>query len=159
MVGLATVTLILGLFAFANGEFDPNEVKEEEMYNCFFAILCGEWDAYPFKRIVDRAGPQMKTEGFRWLKEISDIDAEDTKYFWDHYPEFKCHFSDELKRQYFFEWLKRLGEYWATACAEQDSEECIKMGEAAEEYEKVNTEYTLNGVCQSEGVETMEGMG
>ncbi|XP_054718823.1 uncharacterized protein LOC129228185 [Uloborus diversus] len=159
LIVFAEVFLVLMLYystSFSQAQEDNREIKEEELYLCFYAILCTERDVWAFKDVADNAGPGLHAKVLEWFYDICGIEAEDTPEFWESYPDIKCAQSEEQKRYSFEEFTRRCGEYWADVCEDQESEECIKTGEAAVRFEEVIGVYTAKGTCTNEAVHAAE---
>ncbi|GFY45434.1 uncharacterized protein TNIN_305601 [Trichonephila inaurata madagascariensis] len=156
---LTLTSSFLLLIVYAEAAANWNSINENDMYRCYYTILCKLRKTDEFQAAIRAAGEKVTKQAMVWMREITKIpDAEDTPEFWEKYPGIKCAYPEETKKEMFNEWIRQGGEYWIQECEDPNSETCEKTEAAADALYEMFAKYTATGDCKPEGAEMAEGM-
>ncbi|GIY91120.1 uncharacterized protein CDAR_443891 [Caerostris darwini] len=151
---ILSISSLLLLFVVSSDALNPSPMSENDMYRCYYVILCDLRKPEEFQQLVYTAGPETTAKAMEWMREVTKIeDAEDTPEFWKKYPGIKCAYPEETKKDMFYEWIKLAGEYWIEQCEDPESDTCQNTEAAANQIFAVFAKYTASGDCKPEGAE------
>ncbi|GIZ03834.1 hypothetical protein CEXT_381171 [Caerostris extrusa] len=77
---ILSISCLLLLFVVSSDALNPSPMSENDMYRCYYVILCDLRKPEEFQQLVYTAGPETTAKAMEWMREVTKIeDAEDTQ--------------------------------------------------------------------------------
>ncbi|CAL1300779.1 unnamed protein product [Larinioides sclopetarius] len=148
---LAVTNLLFILIAYA--ESFESLMDEDEMYGCFYKLLCELDKVAEILEITRGAGPDNAKRYIEAISQATGVEIhENTEEDWIKFKEIGCKLPEEQRKKAFTEWGTLIGEYILDICQEHDSELCITADLAADQFATFLAKYKATGVCSNSGM-------